>query len=91
MPRFRSREQEKEPDRAYTLAGRRDGVIRADFRACARGALLRLAGADRDLAAAISNRYPQLSLTASESVAGDSPGRMFDDWLRTLGATCWSQ
>jgi NodT family efflux transporter outer membrane factor (OMF) lipoprotein len=48
------------------------------------GAYLRLAGADQDLAAAISNRYPRLSLTASVSASVQSPGRLFDDWLRTL-------
>lgn len=47
-------------------------------------AYLRLAGADRDLAAAISNRYPRLSLTASVSTSNGSPSVFFDDWLRSL-------
>jgi NodT family efflux transporter outer membrane factor (OMF) lipoprotein len=44
----------------------------------------RLAAADRDLAVAISSRYPRLTLSALVSTSGDAPARLFDDWLRSL-------
>jgi outer membrane protein TolC len=40
--------------------------------------------ADRDLAAAISNRFPRLSLEASVSDEAANAGELFDDWLVTL-------
>lgn len=39
-----------------------------------------LQAADRDLAAAISNRYPRLTLTGSVSTTGESAGSLFQDW-----------
>lgn len=46
-----------------------------------RAALLRLWAADRDLAAAVSDQYPRLNLTASLETAGEQPGDLFEDWL----------
>lgn len=43
-----------------------------------------LLAADRELAAAISNRYPRLSLTASLTTAGEDAGDLFDDWARSI-------
>ena len=50
-----------------------------------RSAFLRLRAADRDLASAISDRYPRLTLFASTATEAESPGNLFEDWLRTLG------
>jgi NodT family efflux transporter outer membrane factor (OMF) lipoprotein len=36
--------------------------------------------ADRDLAAAISNQYPRLTLSASAGSAADNAGSLFEDW-----------
>jgi NodT family efflux transporter outer membrane factor (OMF) lipoprotein len=47
-------------------------------------AYLRLQAADRDLAAAVSDRYPRLTLTASLSTTADGSSALFDDWLRSL-------
>lgn len=43
-----------------------------------------LHAADRDLAVAISNRYPRLSLTASASSTGDDAGGLFEGWARNF-------
>jgi NodT family efflux transporter outer membrane factor (OMF) lipoprotein len=43
-----------------------------------------LQAADRDLAAAISNRYPRLSLSASLSTSDAGADELFDDWMRSL-------
>ena len=40
--------------------------------------------ADRELAAAISNRFPRLSLEASVTDEATNAGELFDDWLFTL-------
>jgi multidrug efflux system outer membrane protein len=40
-----------------------------------------LQAADRDLAVAISNRYPRLTLTASGSSTGNNAGGLFKDWV----------
>jgi NodT family efflux transporter outer membrane factor (OMF) lipoprotein len=40
--------------------------------------------ADQDLAAAISNRFPRVSIEASVSSQSESAGDLFDDWLTTL-------
>ena len=40
--------------------------------------------ADRELAAAISNRFPRLSLEASVSDEATNASELFDDWLVTL-------
>src|SRR5699024_6820508 len=39
-----------------------------------------LPAADRDLASAISNQYPRLTLSASASTAAESAGNLFKDW-----------
>ncbi|NMT65110.1 efflux transporter outer membrane subunit [Marinobacter orientalis] len=40
--------------------------------------------ADRDLAAAISNRFPRFSIEASISSQANDAGNLFDNWLATL-------
>lgn len=40
--------------------------------------------ADEELAAAISNRFPRLSLNASVTTQATSADNLFDDWLTTL-------
>jgi len=44
----------------------------------------RLQAADRDLAAAISDRYPRLTLTASLSSTDDASGELFQNWARSV-------
>lgn len=39
-----------------------------------------LLAADRDLAAAISNQFPRLTLSASATTAADNAGSLFEDW-----------
>lgn len=43
-----------------------------------------LKAADRDLATAISSRYPRLSLTASVSSAADNINNLFNEWAYSL-------
>ncbi len=43
-----------------------------------------LLAADRDLAAAISNQYPRLMLSASVSTTENNAGNLFDDWVRSF-------
>lgn len=43
-----------------------------------------LKAADRDLAAAISNRYPRISLSASLTIAAEDPGNLFNDFIRSF-------
>ncbi|MEX0928120.1 MAG: TolC family protein [Balneolales bacterium] len=47
-------------------------------------AFLLMQAADRDLASAISNQYPRLTLSASVSPAGDHAGSLFEDWALSL-------
>lgn len=47
---------------------------------------LQLQAADKDLAVAISNRYPRLSLTASLSIEDENAADLFDDWGHALAA-----
>lgn len=47
-------------------------------------AFLLLQAADRDLATAVTNQYPRLSLSASASSSGEDVDALFDDWLRTV-------
>ena len=49
-----------------------------------RSAFNRLQAADREVAAAISNRYPRLSITASASTAADNANQLFQDWARSV-------
>ncbi|MBD3335425.1 MAG: TolC family protein, partial [Candidatus Eisenbacteria bacterium] len=51
-----------------------------------RAAYRRLQAADRDLAAAISNQYPRLSLNASVSTAEDDSGNLFESWAHSFAA-----
>ena len=44
-----------------------------------------LRAADRDLAAAISNQYPGLTLSASASAAANSAASLFQDWILSFG------
>lgn len=44
----------------------------------------RLQAADRDLAAAISNQYPRLTLSVSASTAADHAGDLFNDWATSF-------
>ncbi|MDX1587410.1 MAG: efflux transporter outer membrane subunit [Oleiphilaceae bacterium] len=45
-----------------------------------------LRAADKDLAAAISNRFPRVSLEASVSARANDASDLFNDWLTTLAA-----
>ena len=49
-----------------------------------RAAYLRLQAADRDLAAAVAERYPRLSLSASAETGASDSSDLFEDWARTL-------
>ena len=49
-------------------------------------AYLLLQASDRDLASAISNRYPRLSLSAQIGTRGGSGVTLFRDWFATLAA-----
>lgn len=51
-----------------------------------RAALLRLEAADRDLAAAVSDQYPRLNLTASLQTVAERPTDLFEDWLASIAA-----
>lgn len=46
-----------------------------------RSAFLQLKAADRDLASAISNQYPRLTLSASASTAADNAENLFETWV----------
>lgn len=47
---------------------------------------LALLAADRDLAAAITDQYPRISLTASVENIADNPSSLFRDWFVGLGS-----
>ncbi len=47
-------------------------------------AYLELQAADRDLAAAVADRYPRLSLTASVTTTDAGADQLFGDWFRSL-------
>ena len=49
-----------------------------------RAAWLRLDATDRDLAAAVSDQYPRLNLTASLETVAERPGDLFEDWLFSI-------
>ena len=51
-----------------------------------RSAYYAVLSADSDLAAALANRFPRLSLTAEAEISGDHVRALFDDWLATLAA-----
>ena len=44
-----------------------------------------LKAADRDLAAAISNRYPRITLSASLNTAADNAANLFQEWALSFG------
>jgi multidrug efflux system outer membrane protein len=58
-----------------TLVGRRPDVQRAHFR---------LRAADRELATAISERYPRIQFSASLRTLAERPADLFSTWLNTL-------
>lgn len=49
-----------------------------------RAAYLRLQAADQDLAAAVSDQYPRLNLSASLETVAERPGDLFEDWLFSI-------
>lgn len=49
-----------------------------------RNAFSLLQAADRDLAAALSNRYPRLSLSASATTAINNADKLFKDWVYAI-------
>lgn len=49
-----------------------------------RAAYLRLKAADADLAAAVSDQYPRLNLSASLETVAERPGDLFEDWLFSI-------
>ncbi len=51
-----------------------------------RSAFYRLRAADRTVAIAIADRYPQLTLSASGSVSDEEVTSIFDDWARSIAA-----
>lgn len=51
-----------------------------------RSAFNRLKAADQDLAVAITDQYPRLTLTGSLSTTDDNAEELFDDWARSLAA-----
>ena len=51
-----------------------------------RAAELRLASASQEVAAAVADRFPALSLTARTEAWGDRVRGLFDNWLATLAA-----
>ncbi len=52
-----------------------------------RAAFHRVKAADRDLAAAISNQYPRLNLTASTTGTDDGVDELFRDWVHSFAAS----
>ncbi len=50
-----------------------------------RAAFLRLEATDRDLAAAVSDQYPRLALTASASSSANNADQLFEDWALAVG------
>lgn len=51
-----------------------------------RSAYLKLKAANEELAAAISNQYPRLTLTASTASTDDNASELFDNWARSFAA-----
>lgn len=49
-----------------------------------RSAFASLKAADNDLAAAISNQFPRLTISASASTASESVGGLFEDWAMSF-------
>lgn len=53
-------------------------------------AFLQLQAADRDLATAISSRYPRLSLNISASTQATDIGELFSGWARSFGGNIFA-
>jgi len=51
-----------------------------------RAAEVRVAAADRRVAAAVANQFPRLSLTAGAETSAEKVRALFDNWLATLAA-----
>ncbi len=51
-----------------------------------RSAYYKLLAADQDVATAVSNRFPRISLSAQINTSGESVRDLFDNWLTTLAA-----
>lgn len=51
-----------------------------------RSAYYAVLSADSDLAAALANRFPRLSITAEAEISGEHTRDLFDDWLANLAA-----
>ena len=49
-----------------------------------REAYLRVQAADRDLAAAITERYPRINLSAALDTAAERPADLFNTWISSL-------
>lgn len=49
-------------------------------------AYLRVAAADQEMAAALADRFPRLSLAAGLDTSGGDAGDLFDNWLANLAA-----
>jgi NodT family efflux transporter outer membrane factor (OMF) lipoprotein len=43
-----------------------------------------LQAADRDMASAVSNQYPRLTISASATTSADNAGGLFEDWAMSL-------
>ena len=51
-----------------------------------RAAFLRVRAADRGIAEAVADRYPQITLSATASVSDEDATDIFDDWARSIAA-----
>lgn len=75
------------PDELPELTALPDAGVPADLvrrRPDVRSAFATLQAADLDLAAAISNQYPRLSISASATTAADNAGNLFQDWAMSF-------
>lgn len=52
-----------------------------------RGEYSRLRAADREVAVAISDRYPRIDLSAALLTSGNSAGQLFEEWARSFSAS----
>ena len=50
----------------------------------------RLRAADKDMAAAVSNQYPRLSLTASVSSTAENAENLFEDWAQAFAGNLFA-
>ncbi|MFB6346730.1 MAG: efflux transporter outer membrane subunit [bacterium] len=78
-----------EPDTMPELPPRPRTGVPSDLirrRPDVRASYLQLKAADRELAAAISNQYPRLTLTASLSSSDNNASELFEDWASAFAA-----